>query len=78
MLGFLYYPPPSNEVGGGYRNGFRPSVRHISFPELNYKSPSRYIYEIWFTYQASGELVPFDIYRLKKKTNIRFHGNKLD
>ena len=21
------YPPPTNEVGGGYRNGFRPSVR---------------------------------------------------
>ena len=34
-----FYPLPTNEVGGGYRNGFRPSVRHISFPELNYKSP---------------------------------------
>ena len=35
----IYYPPPTHKVGGGYRNWFRTSVRHISFPELNHKSP---------------------------------------
>ena len=26
-----FYPPPTNKVGGGYRNGLRPSVRPSHF-----------------------------------------------
>ena len=38
-LRLTFVIPRPNKVGKGYRNGLSPSVRHISFLELNYKSP---------------------------------------
>ena len=72
----FFYPPPTNEVGGGYRNGFRPSVTFrfwglTTNPLKIYLRNLVHISSKWWT----GAFWYLEI--SPQKISVTFHGNKL-